>query len=289
MTNPTADLAKELRSHACCACHGFLEPELVSVYPAAEVCLDCMPKAELRRLESDLNRVQVLDRSLLPELPHLHGLEVGLHYRPSRLLSGDFYDVSVSGPPDRLTLIVGDVMGKGIPAALLRTGLQASIRALCGEVASPGLVLKKANQHFMASSSSRTIASVFLGVMDPVAGRLDYASAGHLPPLIRKRSGEWQALEATGMVLGAFESAPYVERSVALEPGEVIVLYSDGITETENHSSGEFFDERRLCRVIDEAGNASAQSLATGVADALSSFSPGEPSDDRTLVIVRRS
>lgn len=288
MTDVTTALAKELRSHPCHQCHGFVEPELASVYPASAVCLECMPKDELRRLESDLNRVQALDRSLLPELPHLHGLEVGLHYRPSRLLSGDFYDVSASGPPDRLSLIVGDVMGKGIPAALLRTGLQASLRALRGEVGSPCLVLEKANQHFMASSSSRSIASVFFGVMDPVTGVLDYASAGHLPPLIRKSSGDWQGLEPTGMVLGAFESAPFVERSVMLEPGELIVLYSDGITESEN-GSGEFFDERRLCRFIDEAGEVSVQSLATGVADALSSFSPGEPSDDRTLVIVRRS
>lgn len=287
MTDATVALAKE-RSHPCQECHGFVEPELASIYPAADVCLECMPKAELQRLQSDLNRMQSLDRSLLPELRHLHGLEVGLHYRPSRMLSGDFYDVSASGPPDRLSLIVGDVMGKGIPAALLRTGLQASLRALHGEVASPGRVLEKANQHFMVSSSSGVLASVFFGVMSAPTGELVYASAGHLSPLVRQASGDWQALDSTGMVLGATKKAHYAERSARLDPGDLVVLYSDGITETEN-GGGDIFDERELARVIDACGDVSVQSMASSVADALSSFSPEGPSDDRTLVIVRRS
>ena len=92
-----------------------------------------MLKSERTQLEKDLNQVQQLDRALLPNLPVVNGWDVGLHYRPSRLLSGDFYDVREEGD-GRLTIVVGDVMGKGIPAALLRTGLQGSLKALAPEL-----------------------------------------------------------------------------------------------------------------------------------------------------------
>ncbi len=140
----------------------------------------------------------------------------------------------------------------------------------------------------MVSSSSGVLASVFFGVMSAPTGELIYASAGHLPPLVGKASGNWQALDPTRMVLGAIENTYYAERSVRLDAGDLVVLDSDGITETEN-GGGDIFDERELVRIIDACGDVSVQSMASSVADALSSFSPGEPSDDRTLVIVRRS
>ena len=147
-------------AHPCTECDGLLEPELVSIYPSSQVCLDCMPKSERTQLEKDLNQVQQLDRALLPNLPVVNGWDVGLHYRPSRLLSGDFYDVREEGD-GRLTIVVGDVMGKGIPAALLRTGLQGSLKALAPEVCSPAKVLEKANRHFLGSASPGRLATVF--------------------------------------------------------------------------------------------------------------------------------
>lgn len=273
--------------HPCTECDGFLEPELVSIYPSSQVCLDCMPKSERTQLEKDLNQVQQLDRALLPNLPHVNGWEVGLHYRPSRLLSGDFYDVRVEDD-GRLTLLVGDVMGKGIPAALLRTGLQSSLKALAPEVCSPAKVLAKANRHFLGSASPGRLATVFFGVLDTEGGQLRYANAGHLPPLVRRASGDWQALNATGMVLGALENVPYSEDVVTLERGDLLVLFSDGFTEAEN-SAGEVFDERHITRCVDQLPGAPAQVLASTLAEELTNFAPGEPSDDRTLLMLRRT
>lgn len=273
--------------HHCQQCDGVVEPELAAVYPSSRVCLECMPKTELARLEHDLNQVQQLDRALLPSLASVDGWDVGLHYRPSRLLSGDFYDVR-SEDDGRLTLLVGDVMGKGIPAALLRTGLQSSLKALAPEVCSPAEVLEKANRHFLSSASPGRLATVFLGALDTASGHLRYANAGHLPPLVRRASGEWQTLDTTGIVLGALESVPYSEKVAALERGDLLVLFSDGFTEAEN-DAGEVFDERSITRSVDRLPDAPAQVLASSVAEDLAVFAPGEPSDDRTLLMVRRT
>lgn len=272
---------------ACTQCDGFVEPELVSVYPSSEVCLDCMGKVERGRLEKELNQVQRLDRSLLPDVPVVSGWDVGLHYRPSRLLSGDFYDVSV-GESGAMNLLIGDVMGKGMPAALLRAGLQSSLKALAPEIRSPAHVLEKANQHFLGSASPGRLASVFLGALDPHNGELRYANGGHLPPLLRRASGDWQTLDATGMVLGALPGAAYEEASAALESGDLLVLFSDGFTEAEN-PAGEVFDEREITRRIDQLPGLPAQVLASSLAEELATFAPGEPSDDRTLLMLRRA
>lgn len=274
-------------THPCTKCDGSLEPELVSIYPSSQVCLDCMAKTERAQLEDDLNQVQQLDRALLPNLPLVNGWEVGLHYRPSRLLSGDFYDVRTEDD-GRLTLVVGDVMGKGIPAALLRSGLQSSLKALAPEVCSPGKVLEKANRHFLNSASPGRLATVFFGALDPESGALRYASAGHLPPLLRRASGDWEALETTGMVLGAFDHVPYSEEMATLERGDLLVLFSDGFTEAEN-GAGEVFDERYITRSVDQLPGAPPQVLASTVAEDLANFAPGEPSDDRTLLMVKRT
>jgi sigma-B regulation protein RsbU (phosphoserine phosphatase) len=270
----------------CRGCHGAIERELVAIHPAAELCLECMAPLELQKLQDELNQVQALDRSLLPEPPRIPGWEVGLHYRPSRILSGDFYDVR-NADDGRLSLLVGDVMGKGIPAALLRTGLQGALRALASEVESPARVLEKANRYFLASASAGRLASVFYGALDLERGALRYANAGHLPPLMRKRDGSWQALEPTGMVLGALDRLSYDENVVEVEPGDLFVLYSDGITEASN--GGDFFDEARLTAVVDGQKDRGAQEAASAIASEVSRFAPGEPSDDRTLVLIRRT
>jgi sigma-B regulation protein RsbU (phosphoserine phosphatase) len=276
-----------LAAHECRDCHGSVEPELVTIYPASDVCLDCMPRLELQKLQQELNQVQVLDRAALPEPPRLPGWEVGLHYRPSRILSGDFYDLRREENGQRLSLLLGDVMGKGIPAALLRTGLQGALRALAAEVDSPARVLEKTNRYFLASASPGRLASVFYGTLDLEGGTLRYANAGHLPPLVREPDGVWRTLETTGMVLGALDRVAYGEKTVAIDPGALFVLYSDGITEAENES-GDFFEESRMTSVIEDLLDSPMQAVASAIADELARFAPGEPSDDRTLVMARR-
>jgi len=271
----------------CTLCEGSVETELAAVYPESDVCLECMSPTDLTRLEKDLNQVQKFDRTRLAAVPALEGWEVGLHYRPSRLLSGDFYDVQGRDDGNGFRLVVGDVMGKGIPAALLRTGLEGALTALADEIPSPALVLEKINRKFFAREAPGRLASVFYGTVDDSSGELRYANAGHLPPLLRRDSGEWRALDATGMVLGALDDVPYADASVTLGRGDVLALFSDGFTEAEN-DAGDSFDDRGIVDRIDQRPDAPAQEIASHLASELQRFAPGEPSDDRTLLIVRR-
>jgi sigma-B regulation protein RsbU (phosphoserine phosphatase) len=248
-----------------------------------------MGDSERRQLEDDLRQAQEVNRALLPRVvPGNGGWEIGIHYTPSRILSGDFYDVRYLSEKASMTLTVGDVAGKGIPAGLLRASLQATLRALNHHSVSPAELLCAANQNFLAISGSGRFASVFHGVLDSKDGALVYANGGHLPPLLRRASGRWEHLEATGTVLGLLDGVCYEQGLVSLEPGDLLVLYTDGITEAEEPSGG-FFDQHNLMTAVDDYADLPPQEIARCVAAELERFSPGPPSDDRTLLILRRA
>jgi sigma-B regulation protein RsbU (phosphoserine phosphatase) len=281
-------LVREEDRGICEECHGRLERELAAVRPDSPVCLECMEDSERRQLEADLRQAQEVNRELLPRtLPDNGRWELGIHYAPSRILSGDFYDVRFVPEKKSLILTVGDVAGKGIPAGLLRAGLQATLRVLHQQCDAPAELLESANESFLAVSGRVRFATVFCAVLDDEDGSLVYANGGHLPPLLRRTSGRWEQLEATGSFLGILEGVRYEQRSVSLEPGDILVLYTDGITEAEE-PSGSYFDERNLMAAVDASATLSARWIAESVATELESFSPGPPSDDRTLLVLRR-
>lgn len=276
--------------HACVACEGFVESELLSLHPEADICLDCMAPEDRSRLEEELHSVQRLDRAGLTEPPRLEGWETGVYYRPSRILSGDFYDVRHTKGKE-LDVVVGDVMGKGIPAALLRAGLLSALQVLAPENRSPADLLTRVNRQFLSASSSGHLATAFYGVFDTAVGDLRYASAGHPPALVRRAQGGWESLHSTGLVLGALENAEYVEKNFHMEPGDRLLVYSDGITEAES-GNGEEFGETTLKRVADslcEVGPTAPHEMAVHLVQAVEIFAPGPPSDDRTLVVIERS
>jgi sigma-B regulation protein RsbU (phosphoserine phosphatase) len=161
------------------------------------------------------------------------------------------------------------------------------MRVLNHQCDSPAKLLESANRNFAAVSGSGRFASVFYGVLDDETGSLVYANGGHLPPLLRRAYGGWEQLEATGVVLGLLDGAGYEQRSVSLEPGDLLVLFTDGITEAEA-SSGGFFEERNLMASVDDSVTLPAQSIVSSVAAELERFSPGPPGDDRTLLVLRR-
>lgn len=272
----------------CVACDGAIEPEFLTVRPDARICLDCMKEDERRALEDDLQVAQEVNRSLLPRrLPRDGAWDVGVHYRPSRILSGDFYDFLPRPEPKALALAVGDVAGKGIPAGLLRSGLQATLRALSHEAFSPSAILERANRHFLAASHPGRFASVFYGVLDAEQNTLVYANGGHNPPLLRRATGEIEKLASTGTVLGAIAGLTFEERVVPIAPGDLLVLYTDGVTEAFD-GDDRLFGEERLSCAVHRLSSAPAQEIANGIAADLDEFAPGDPSDDRTLVVFRR-
>jgi sigma-B regulation protein RsbU (phosphoserine phosphatase) len=273
----------------CAACHEALEPELAAAVPTAEVCLGCMDERQREQLESDLQAVQQMHLSLLPgHLPRTEGLEAGIHYVPSRVLSGDFYDVVCHPGSPEIGLAAGDVSGKGMPAGLLRVSLQSVLKVLGQQQLPPAELLRRANRHFLESTESNRYATVFYGILDRESDRLVYANGGHLPPLLRRSGRRWEALKPTGTVLGLLEGATYEERSCRFAPGDLLVLYTDGVTEAEN-PAGEFFEEPRLVAALERWADAPAQELADRIAAELARFAPGGLSDDCTLMVLRRS
>lgn len=278
----------EGREWPCARCDGQVEPELVAVYPDSRICLECMDATARRRLEEDLYSAQEVNRSMLPRvMTRSDDWEIGLHYRSSRILSGDFYDFFIHGGSSRLSITVGDVAGKGIPAGLLRTSLQATLRALREETSRPAELLGSANRHFLSFSQPNRFASVFHAVVDCRRDSLLYANGGHLPPLLKKAAGEWETLDASGPVLGIFDDVIYEDRFRRFEPGDLLILYTDGVTEARD-GTGTFFEEQGIRRSVEGVNGMPAQQIAQRIAEALDRFSPGPPDDDRTLLIVRR-
>lgn len=273
----------------CAACDGTVERDVLLGSPTATLCLECMGESELRILEDDLRVAREVDQSLLPRrIPSTDSFKFGVHYQPSRLFSGDFYDFLVH-PEDahKVGLLVGDVAGKGIPAGLLRSTFQATFRALSRQGLSPAELLETANKHLVDASHPGRFATVFYAVLCYETGTLVYANGGHNPPILRRASGEIDLLGATGMVVGILPTASYEQASVTLDPGDVLTLYSDGVTEAEDRS-GEPFGEMRLAELVGRLRDEPAQEVAAAAAAELDRFAPGEPSDDRTLVVCQR-
>lgn len=272
----------------CAACDGTVEHAVLLGSPTATLCLACMGENDLRTLEDDLRVAREVDQSLLPRrIPSTDSFKFGVHYQPSRILSGDFYDFLGQPGSNKVGLLVGDVAGKGIPAGLLRSTFQATFRALSRQGLSPAELLETANKQLVDAAHPGRFATVFFAVLCYETGTLVYANGGHNPPIIRRASGAIDLLGATGMVVGILPAARYDESSVTLEAGDVLTLYSDGFTEAEN-PSGEPFGEMRLAELVGSLRDRPAQEVAAGAAAELDRFAPGEPSDDRTLVICQR-
>jgi len=189
-----------------------------------------------------------------------------------------------------LALLVGDVAGKGMPAALLMASLQARAQALTefgGEVRD---VVAKLNKAITSRSPGNRFITFCLAVFEPASSTLTYCNAGHNPPMLMRGSGDVEKLEEGGMVLGVFAEAAFEQRTIRFEPGDLLILYSDGVVEACPTNSEEEFGEERLARIVNESRELDLSRIIERVMDELRSWSGGDGSyaDDVTLVLARR-
>ena len=208
------------------------------------------------RLENELTIAREVQAQLFPkERPKVPGVEVEAICRPARIVSGDYYDF-LPIAPGRLGMALADISGKGISAALIMASLQAALRslALMGEQP-PGHtaeIITRLNQHLFRSTSEERYATLFYGVYDATTRTLEYTNAGHPPPLYL--AGEKiRRLTAGGTVLGLFSDCQYEQETISISPESLLVMFSDGVTETED-AGGEEFGEKRLCNVVLKIG-----------------------------------
>ena len=241
-----------------------------------------------RRVAYELAIAREVQARLFPQSrPVLRSLEYAGTCLPARAVGGDYYDFLSLGP-DRLGLVIGDVMGKGIAAALLMANLQANIRSqVAVAFDQPQRVLQSVNLLFCENSPESAFASLFFAEYHDPTGGLRYVNCGHLAALVLRRDGTVDRLATTSTVLGLF---PQWECSVGeshLEPDDVLALYTDGVTEAFD-GAGVEFGEERLVEAIHRHRARPTEALLASLVDEVRAFSPHEQHDDLTLIVARR-
>jgi sigma-B regulation protein RsbU (phosphoserine phosphatase) len=243
--------------------------------------------AEQRRAAREQREAERTQARLLPaDGPATAGLDCAGTSRPARGIGGDYYDF-LRLDADRVALTLGDVSGKGTYAGLLVAALQARLQALVARgVHDPAALLAELNRLTVGTMEGNRFATVAFAVYDRTRRTLTFASAGHPPALVIARDGTVHELAATGPAIGWTLDAEYTENKIPLAAGDVVVLCSDGITET-LLPSGECFGAGELSRVVRDASQSSAAALVSAVLAALDRAGGGEPEDDRTLVVAK--
>jgi serine phosphatase RsbU (regulator of sigma subunit)/anti-sigma regulatory factor (Ser/Thr protein kinase) len=239
------------------------------------------------RLEQELRVARLIQQTLLPkELPALAGWDIAAYYQPARAVGGDFYDFATL-PDGRLGIVVGDVTDKGVPAALVMATTRAILRGAMQRTYSPGEVLERANELLVPDIPRNMFVTCLYAILDPETGRLHYANAGHDLPY-RRHEGGAAELRATGMPLGLMPGMTYEERETVLEPGDSVLLYSDGLVEAHSPAR-EIFGFPRLETLV--AGHVGGAALIEYLLGQLAVFTGAdwEQEDDVTMVTLQRA
>jgi phosphoserine phosphatase RsbU/P len=241
------------------------------------------------RLRRELELARSIQHSFLPpRRPAVPGWQIEVQWHAAGDVGGDFYDLlPLSG--DRLGLVIADVSDKGVGAALYMALSRTVMRTVAREGYGPAETLRRVNNILMEDAASGMFVSLFYGILDVSSGQLTYARAGHNPPLyVRDIGGEPRPLNNAGTVLGVLPDPEIQEATIQLQPGDVLVMYTDGVTEAIDGGQEEFGEER-LAAVVAQARHASAQGLAEAVSDAVQRFvGESTPFDDLTLLVLKR-
>ena len=243
---------------------------------------------EKQRLEDELVIAREIQKGLLPSvLPSLPGLEIGAANFSSKQVGGDYYDV-ITLDEHRLVIAIGDVSGKGTPASLLMANIQATIRALVPLDLPLGELTGRVNDLMCPNTGGTRFVTFFWGVLDHRTRQFTYVNAGHNHPYVMRADGSVERLDKGGMILGVIETTtPYEEGIVDLRSGDLLVLFTDGVSEAMS-PEGREYGEERLETVIQKAGGWGAQGLIDAIYQDIIAHAGGAPqSDDITMMVLR--
>jgi sigma-B regulation protein RsbU (phosphoserine phosphatase) len=241
-----------------------------------------------RIMRRDLNQAADIQTGMLPDkAPKIYGADLAGFNAACRTVGGDYYDF-FTYPDGSVALALGDVSGKGMPASLMMMALQARVQVLAEDPSDLGAFMMRLNKATCAKCPSNRFITFFFCALNAATGDMRFANAGHNPPILMRASGEAQMLEGGGPVLGILAVAPYSEQREHLEPGDMLVIYSDGVTEATNHEYEEF-GEDKLIEVLRKHRDEPATKIVEAVTKALTEFAAGAPqADDITLVVAKR-
>jgi sigma-B regulation protein RsbU (phosphoserine phosphatase) len=244
-----------------------------------------MDALRLRGQTREYEEAREIQQGLLPKsIPQIDGHEVHGAWQPASAVGGDYFDV-LGFSRTRLGLCIADVVGKGMPAALLMSNLQAAVRAFAGEAAQPKDVASKVNRVLASNIASNKFITFFYALCDGERRVLRYTNAGHNPPILVRADGSHTRLHEGGAVLGVFSDWTFEQSEVPFAPGGRLVLFTDGVTEARN-AADEEFGEERLIEIVRDGRALPAQLLSERVMSALARFSGTDFEDDATLIVL---
>ncbi len=251
-----------------------------------------MEVADRLSLKGDLEIARDIQLAMLPGGVHVAGdASVCGVTRPANTVGGDFYDV-IPLADGRLVIAIGDVAGKGSPAALLMALLLAMLRTLVDEGLEAARLMERLNAQVAKHSPASRFITLFFGLYTPATGALQYVNAGHLPPLVRRADGSFERISGhtgSGLALGMFDRATYATSEVTIAPGDVLVMYTDGITEAENNA-GQAFEDAGLEQVVSAAWTEDAQQIGRGILTAVEQYAQDvRLVDDLTALVLKRA
>lgn len=240
-----------------------------------------------RLMEEDLRAAKTIQQNLLPKtVPEIPGFDVAGAMIPAKEVGGDYFDYLVL-PEGRRGFVVADVSGKGLPAAMLMSNLQGTIRAQATVTSSCSRCVTVANQMLKLSVSPGQFVTLFLAALDPAQKMLSYCNAGHNPPYLFKTDGSHRELTAGGPLLGAFEGLAYDEETVTLGRRDVLIVFSDGVTEAFNEA-GEMYEESRLLEAVRPVLAKTAPEILSAIIESVRRFAGKTPAaDDLTLLVLK--
>lgn len=276
----------------CTACDGEMAHHRLEVQPLTEICLDCLSKQEKATLEDELLLTGKIYRALLPQTDQkIDGFEVAVKSLAVRNIGGDYYDFLPAPNGESVRVVIADTMGKGLPAGLILSNFQGVLRILAEEIESPGLLITRLNKWLCRNVPVTKFISLTCIALEPNSSgdtRFIYTNAGHCPSILVRNDGTVECLEPTGGVLGVHEDFTYEERTLSMSTGDLLLLYTDGVTEAENQL-GEMFEENRLIEFVQTHRTDSFETFLNDLTNEVQLFSEkSELVDDFTVIALRK-
>lgn len=272
----------------CEVCHGVVDHALLEMDYTSHVCLDHYSEDERRRLEAELEMSQVVQRALMPQrVPAISGVGIAAFSRPAEIIGGDYFDF-FRFRDGAHGLVIADVSGHGVSAAMFVGSLQTAIQTMAPATDSPAEILERLNRFYIHNINFTTFVTVFLARFDPDERILTYVNSGHNPPAVfRRNSASVDWLKRTAPAIGLAEHyLPRIE-TIRLSAGDVLLLYTDGLTEAKN-SEMEQFGQERLAGFLLNAADLPASAMLQVVRQGVNAHGNELPlEDDLTLVAMK--
>jgi len=277
---------------ACEECKGEIELYRLEIQPVTQVCLGCISSEERALLEEELFLASKIHRALLPQtIAKIEGFEIAVKSLAARIVGGDYYDFLPSAGNDLTRVVIADTMGKGLPAGLLMSNVQGALRILADDIISPSQLISRLNQWLCRNVPVTKFISLACVLLNTDAARekdLVFTNGGHCPGLLVRRDNSIESLEPTGGVLGVHTGFTYGERRLKFNTGDLLVLYTDGVTEAEN-LSGDMYGIDRFVKFLRDHRLEPLELIMENLLAEVRFFSERpELSDDFTVIAVRK-